>query len=61
MGYWLCVTSEENWKVVREKLVWGVADRFKGAIQRVKPRDKLVFYVMQTKKGKEIVPSCNRT
>ena len=57
MGYWLCVTSEENWKVVREKLVWGVADRFKGTIQRVKPRDKLIFYVMQTKRGKEIIPS----
>ncbi|MHA1581982.1 MAG: EVE domain-containing protein [Candidatus Baldrarchaeia archaeon] len=57
MAYWLCVTSEDNWRVVRENNVWGVADRFKGAIQRVKPGDKLVFYVMQTKKDKEIIPS----
>ena len=57
MAYWLCVTSEDNWRVVRKRNVWGVAERFKRAIQRVKPGDKLVFYVMQTKKDKEIVPS----
>ena len=57
MAYWLCVTSEENWRVIRENNVWGVADRFKGTIQRVKPGDKPVFYVMQTKKDKEVIPS----
>jgi predicted RNA-binding protein len=57
MTYWLCVTNEENWRVVKEKNVWGVAERFKSAIQRVKPGDKLIFYVMQTKKDKEVVPS----
>ena len=57
MTYWLCVTTEDNWRVIREKLVWGVADRFKNAIQRVKPGDKLVFYVMQTIKGKKTIPS----
>jgi len=57
MVFWLCVTTEDNWRVVRERLVWGVAERFKGAIQRVKPGDKLIFYVMQTKKGDKVVPS----
>ena len=57
MAYWLCVTSEDNWRVAGKRNVWGVADSFKGAIQRVRPRDKLVFYVMQTTRGKRIIPS----
>ena len=57
MGYWLCVTSEENWRVIREKKVWGVSEKFKKTIQRVKPGDKLVFYLVQTRKGDEIIPS----
>jgi len=57
MAYWLCVTTEVNWSVVKERNVWGVAERFKGAIQRVKPGDKLVFYVMQTRKNKDVIPS----
>ena len=57
MAYWLCVTTEANWNVVKEKNVWGVGERFKSAIQRVKPGDKLIFYVMQTKKNKDIIPS----
>jgi predicted RNA-binding protein len=57
MTFWLRVTTEKNWNVIRDRLVWGVADRFKGAIQKVKPGDKLIFYVMQTTKDKEIVPS----
>jgi len=57
MAYWLCVTTEANWNVVKEKNVWGVGERFKSAIQRVKPGDKLIFYVMQTKKNKDVIPS----
>lgn len=22
MAYWLCITTEENWKVIKEKNVW---------------------------------------
>ena len=54
---WLCVTSEENWKVIREKNVWGVGEKFRKTIQGVNPGDKLVFYLVQTKKGDEIIPS----
>ena len=57
MAYWLCVTTEANWNVVKEKNVWGVGERFKSAIQRVKPGDKLIFYVMQTRKNKDVIPS----
>ncbi|MEM2293130.1 MAG: EVE domain-containing protein [Nitrososphaerota archaeon] len=46
MNYWLCVTNEENWKVIKERKVWGVSKRNKRSIERVKPGDLLVFYVM---------------
>ena len=29
MTYWLCITNEENWNVVKTKNVWGVADTVK--------------------------------
>lgn len=57
MAYWLCVTSEDNWNVIKDRLVWGVSEKFRKTIRRVKPGDKFVFYVVQTKKGNEIIPS----
>ncbi|MEM2352493.1 MAG: EVE domain-containing protein [Thermoproteota archaeon] len=46
MNYWLCVTNEENWKVVKERKIWGVPKRNRRQIEAVKPGDLLVFYVM---------------
>jgi len=46
VNYWLCVTNEENWKVVKERKVWGVPKRDRHQIERVKLGDFLVFYVM---------------
>jgi len=43
--YWLCVTNEENWKVVKRKLVWGVPEARKALIDQVKKGDFLAFYV----------------
>jgi len=40
------VTNEENWKVVKERKVWGVPKRDRHQIERVKLGDFLVFYVM---------------
>jgi predicted RNA-binding protein len=45
MNYWLCVTNEENWKVVEERKVWGVPEGSRRLIEGVKPSDLLVFYV----------------
>ena len=53
MAYWLCITTEENWKVIREKNVWGVPDRHKNTIAKVKPSDKLVIYVKTDKVVKD--------
>jgi len=57
MGCWLCVTSEDNWRVIREKNIWGVGEKFRKTIERVKPGDKFVFYVVQTQKEDQIIPS----
>mgnify|MGYP000725345656 CR=1 FL=1 len=46
VNYWLCVTNEENWNVVKEWKVWGVPERSRHLIEGVKLGDFLVFYVM---------------
>ena len=56
MAYWLCITTQENWNVIREKNIWGVSERHKNTITKIKPGDKLLIYVMSTKKNKEIIP-----
>ena len=55
MTYWLCITNRDNWEVVKKKNVWGVAKRHKNTIAKVKPGDRLVFYVKQERKDKEIL------
>jgi predicted RNA-binding protein len=53
MKYWLCVTNQENWKVIKEKDIWGVEERHRNTISKVKPGDRLLIYVMGTKKENE--------
>lgn len=50
-NYWLCVTNAENWEKVKEKKIWGVSERNKGQIGRVKIGDVLVFYIKRKKIG----------
>ena len=40
MAYWLCVTNEDNWEVVREKRVWGVPERRSKIIEKVAKKAK---------------------
>lgn len=54
MSYWLCITNEDNWKVIRQKNVWGVPERHKNTIAKVKPGDKLLIYVKQERNKDEI-------
>jgi len=51
MTYWLCIANEENWKVIKKRNVWGVPERYKNTIARVKPGDKLLVYLKQEKVG----------
>jgi predicted RNA-binding protein len=53
MKYWLCVTNQENWEVIRERNIWGVEERHRNTISKVRPGDKLLIYVMGTKKENE--------
>ena len=55
MAYWLCITNETNWKVIKEKNVWGVPERHKNTIMKVKPGDKLVIYLKQERVDKNEV------
>jgi predicted RNA-binding protein len=57
MTYWLCITNEENWNVVKAKNIWGVAERHKNTIAKVKNGDKLLVYLKQEKIGDEIKES----
>lgn len=57
MTYWFCITTKENWEVIKEKNTWGVPERHKNTIMKVKPGDKLVIYLKQERfKDKVIEP-----
>ena len=45
VNYWLCITDQENWHVIKSELVWGVSGRYKAIMEQVKLGDLLVFYV----------------
>ncbi len=57
MKYWMCVTTEENWHIIRDKNVWGVPVRAKNTINKVSPGDKIIIYVIQSRKDKDVIPS----
>jgi predicted RNA-binding protein len=44
-NYWLCITNEKNWEIIRKRNIWGVPKRSRGIIQKVKTGDLLIFYV----------------
>ena len=49
MTYWLCITNEENWQVVKQRNVWGVAERHRNTIAKVILGDTLLMYLKQEK------------
>jgi len=55
MAYWLCITNSQNWEVIRKENVWGVSDRHKNTISRVKLGDKLLMYGIQEKTAEKIL------
>jgi len=54
--FWLCITGEENWNVIKRENVWGVQEKHCNTIAKVKPGDKCLIYVMSTKKDDELIP-----
>lgn len=52
VNYWMCITNEENWKVIKEQKIWGVPEkRGRRLIEGVRPGDLLVIYVMPKRIG----------
>jgi len=49
VNYWLCVTNEENWDIIRRKRIWGIPARYKWLISKVQKGDFFVFYVSPKK------------
>ena len=45
MRYWICVTSRENWEVVKREGIWAVPSSRKAVLEEAKPNDRLVIYV----------------
>ncbi|PNV78317.1 MAG: EVE domain-containing protein [Thermoproteota archaeon] len=54
MTCWLCITTEENWNIIKERNIWGVPERHKNTISKVKPGDYLLIYVKQKITEKEV-------
>lgn len=57
MAYWLCITNEENWQIIKRENIWGVAERHKNTISKVKKGDKCLIYVKQEKIGDKLKES----
>ncbi len=57
MSYWICITTRENWEIIKKEKIWGVPERHKNTIRKVKPGDKLIFYLRQERVDKEVLPS----
>jgi predicted RNA-binding protein len=54
MAFWLCITNEENWEVIRSKNVWGVSERHRNTISKVKKGDRLLIYLKQERKEERV-------
>ncbi len=54
MAFWICITTEDNWEVIKSKNIWGVPERHRNTIAKVKPGDRLLIYLKQERKENEI-------
>jgi predicted RNA-binding protein len=56
MHYWFCITNPWNWLKVESNATWGVDDRYKITLERVRPQDLIVFYAtnLPTSLGKTL-------
>lgn len=46
-NYWIFSTSEENWYVIKESRILGVPEAAGKFVERVKPDDIVIIYVMK--------------
>ena len=57
MPYWILLTNEANWKVIKKKNIWGLPKARKDMIQRVKEGDEAFMYLMQEVRKEGTIPS----
>ncbi len=56
MACWIFVTGEKNWPVIRDKGVYGMREKWKGLMQRVRPGDQVAIYLKARSKDGERIP-----
>ena len=49
MTKWLFVATPENWQRCLESRTWGVKDRYKTAMQRMKVGDQILIHLTKNK------------
>ncbi len=55
-NYYVAVTNDDNWPVVRDKHIWGLPEGRENLIRRLKGGDYLFIYLMSSRKGDELLP-----
>ncbi|MBB6067529.1 EVE domain-containing protein [Methanococcus maripaludis] len=56
MNYFLCITTEENAKIIMDKKIWGVSKNYKNSISKVNLGDYLIIYEMGKPGNKVVEP-----
>lgn len=51
MSFWLCVTDERNWNIIKKEKIWGVTERHSDKIHSTEKGDRFVFYVKPKRIG----------
>ena len=46
MKYWLFVTNEENWKIIKEKEIYGFNEKSKKDLDRLNVGDLIICYII---------------
>lgn len=54
-NYWLCIGNSDNWSVIKEREIWGVSERNRNIIGKVREGDFLVFYTIMEKSGDQFI------
>jgi len=52
---WLAVSNFDNWEVVEKEHIWGVSERYRNTINKVKIGDSLLIYVSEIRIGNKIL------
>jgi predicted RNA-binding protein len=53
---WLAISNFDNWDGVRKTNTWGVANRHRNTVAKVKPGDTVLIYVSSRIINKEMLP-----